>query len=111
MSADIKLETENEEGICSEEAPACLSKNVYHPRVALKNAIADWLPEFYISKDAWGPITKPHPAVTSKYTTKRAQKIYGFFFNANNSIPHYSGDACDSNNAIDKHVHESDNNN
>lgn len=66
ISADIKLETENEEGICSEEAPACLSKNVYHPRVALKNAIADWLPEFYISKDAWGPITKPHPAVTSE---------------------------------------------
>lgn len=65
MSADIKLETENEEGICSEEAPACLSKNVYHPRVALRNAIADWLPEFYLIKEAWGPITKPHPAVTS----------------------------------------------
>lgn len=36
ISADIKLETENEEGFCNEEAPACLSKNVYHPRVALK---------------------------------------------------------------------------
>lgn len=36
MSADIKLESENEEGIYSEEAPACMSKNVYHPRLALK---------------------------------------------------------------------------
>lgn len=69
ISADIKLETENEEGICSEEPPACLSKNVYHPRVALRNAIAEWLPEFYVSKDAWGPITKPQPAVTSERCT------------------------------------------
>lgn len=65
ISADIKLETENEEGLCGEDAPTCLSETVYHPRVALKNAINDWLPEFYISKEAWGPITKPHPAVTS----------------------------------------------
>lgn len=42
ISADIKLETENEEGICSEDAPTCLSDNVYHPRVALKNAINEW---------------------------------------------------------------------
>lgn len=70
ISADIKLETENEEGICGEEAPVCLSKNVYHPRVALKNAISDWLPEFYIRKEAWGPITKPHPAVTSMFSFK-----------------------------------------
>lgn len=66
MSADIKLETENEEGICSEDAPTCLSDNVYHPRVALKNAINEWLPEFYVSKEAWGPITKPHPIQTSE---------------------------------------------
>lgn len=68
ISADIKLETENEEGLCGEDAPAYLSDSVYHPRVALKNAINDWLPEFFISKEAWGPITKPHPAVASKHT-------------------------------------------
>jgi len=65
LSADIKLETENEEGVYSEEAPLCLSKNVYHPRQALRNAIIDWLPEFFVEKEAWGPITKPQPAVTS----------------------------------------------
>lgn len=69
ISADIKLETENEEGICSEDAPTCLSSNVYHPRVALKNAINEWLPEFYVTKEAWGPITKPHPIQTSELTT------------------------------------------
>lgn len=61
------METENEEGICSEDAPTCLSENVYHPRVALKNAINEWLPEFYVIKDAFGPITKPHPIQTSEY--------------------------------------------
>lgn len=65
ISADIKLETENEEGICGEDAPTCLSESVYHPRVALKNAINEWLPEFYVNKEAWGPITKPHPIQTS----------------------------------------------
>ncbi|XP_058813212.1 protein O-GlcNAcase [Topomyia yanbarensis] len=64
ISSDVKLETENEEGICQEDAPAFLSKNVYHPRLALKNAIANWLPEFYQEKEAWGPISKPQPAVT-----------------------------------------------
>ncbi|XP_055592183.1 protein O-GlcNAcase [Uranotaenia lowii] len=64
ISSDIKLETENEEGICQEEAPAFLSENVYHPRLALKNAISNWLPEFYQQKEAWGPICKPQPAVT-----------------------------------------------
>lgn len=64
VSSDIKLETENEEGICQEDAPAFLSQNVYHPRLALKNAIANWLPEFYQEKEAWGPISKPQPAVT-----------------------------------------------
>ncbi|KAI8046780.1 protein O-GlcNAcase [Drosophila gunungcola] len=59
LSADIKLETENEDELPAE----FLSKNVYHPRVALKNAIADWLPEFFMEKEAWGPITKPQPQV------------------------------------------------
>lgn len=36
ISADIKLETENDDGIGNEDIPACLSKNIYHPRVALK---------------------------------------------------------------------------
>lgn len=63
ISADIKLETEGEDG-GSEDAPVCLSKNVYHPRMALKNAIADWLPDFFQTKEAYGPISKPHPAVT-----------------------------------------------
>lgn len=67
ISSDIKLETENEDGICQEDAPAFLSKNVYHPRLALKNAIANWLPEFYQEKEAWGPISKPQPALTSKF--------------------------------------------
>lgn len=64
ISADIKLETESEDGAYAEEAPVCLSKNVYHPRTALKNAIADWLPDFFQPKEAYGPISKPHPAVT-----------------------------------------------
>ncbi|XP_054726766.1 protein O-GlcNAcase [Anastrepha obliqua] len=65
LSADIKLETENEDGTNEEELPLdCLSKNMYHPRIALKNAIDEWLPEFFLTKEAWGPITKPQPQVT-----------------------------------------------
>ncbi|XP_067618592.1 protein O-GlcNAcase [Eurosta solidaginis] len=65
LSADIKLETENEDGTNEEELPVdCLSKNIYHPRIALKNAIAEWLPEFFVEREAWGPITKPQPQVT-----------------------------------------------
>lgn len=64
LSADIKLETEQEDGVFGEEAPICLSRNVYHPRVALRNAISEWLPEFFLAKKSFGPITKPHPAVT-----------------------------------------------
>ncbi|XP_039956052.1 protein O-GlcNAcase isoform X2 [Bactrocera tryoni] len=65
ISADIKLETENEDGTNEEEIPVdCLSKNMYHPRIALKNAIDEWLPEFFVAKEAWGPITKPQPQVT-----------------------------------------------
>ncbi|KAH8369436.1 hypothetical protein KR009_010820 [Drosophila setifemur] len=59
LCADFKLETENEDDLPAE----FLSKNVYHPRVALKNAIADWLPEFFTEKEAFGPITKPQPQV------------------------------------------------
>ncbi|XP_030562779.1 protein O-GlcNAcase [Drosophila novamexicana] len=59
LSADIKLETENEDEFPVE----CLSKNVYHPRLALKNAISEWLPEFFVAKEAFGPITKPQPQV------------------------------------------------
>ncbi|KNC31600.1 hypothetical protein FF38_12819 [Lucilia cuprina] len=66
ISADIKLETENDDDTGTDDLPVdcCLSKNIYHPRMALKNAIAEWLPEFSIEKEAWGPITKPQPAVT-----------------------------------------------
>lgn len=63
MSADIKLETETEDGI-SEDIPPTLPENIYHPRRALKNAIMDWLAEFKRHKQAWGPISKPQPAVT-----------------------------------------------
>ncbi|XP_065372571.1 protein O-GlcNAcase [Calliphora vicina] len=66
ISADIKLETENDDDTGTDDLPVecCLSKNIYHPRMALKNAIGEWLPEFFIEKEAWGPITKPQPAVT-----------------------------------------------
>lgn len=83
ISADIKLETENEEGICSEDAPACLSENVYHPRLALKNAINEWLPEFYVHKDAWGPLTKPHPIQTSKQRKTREHSFNYSILNSN----------------------------
>ncbi|XP_022912633.2 protein O-GlcNAcase isoform X1 [Onthophagus taurus] len=63
VSADIKLETETEDGMSGEDVPATLSPNMYHPRQALRNAINDWLPEFSKHKVAWGPIAKPQPAV------------------------------------------------
>ncbi len=63
VSADIKLETETEDGI-SEDIPSTLPENIYHPRRALRNAILDWLPEFKRHKQAWGPISKPQPVVT-----------------------------------------------
>lgn len=58
--SDIKLETENEDD--DENPPNYLSENIYHPRVALKNAILEWLPDFFQEKQAFGPIVKPHPA-------------------------------------------------
>lgn len=67
ISADVKLETELEDGVYSEEAPAFLNKKVYHPRLALKHAINDWLPEFSQKKEAFGrSLSKPHPPVTSE---------------------------------------------
>lgn len=34
---------------------------MYHPRVALKSAIRDWLPEFQEERKAFGPMIKPQP--------------------------------------------------
>jgi protein O-GlcNAcase / histone acetyltransferase len=58
--SDIKLETENDDD--DENLPNYLTENIYHPRVALKNAILEWLPDFFQEKQAFGPIVKPHPA-------------------------------------------------
>lgn len=66
VSADIKLETETEDGLSGEDVPSTLSPNMYHPRRALRNAINEWLPEFSKHKNAWGPIAKPQPAVTGE---------------------------------------------
>lgn len=63
VSADIKLETETEDGVVGEDVPSTLSPNMYHPRHALKAAIKDWLGEFSKKKAAWGVIAKPQPAV------------------------------------------------
>lgn len=63
VSADIKLETETEDGVLGEDVPSTLSPNMYHPRHALKNAISDWLLEFNKKKTAWGVIAKPQPCV------------------------------------------------
>jgi protein O-GlcNAcase / histone acetyltransferase len=60
ISDTQKLETENNDDD-DENQPNHLSDNVYHPRVALKNAISDWLGDFYQDKKAFGPIVKPHP--------------------------------------------------
>ncbi|GLV34255.1 O-GlcNAcase [Carabus blaptoides fortunei] len=65
VSADIKLETETEDGLSGEDVPKTLSPNMYHPRQALRNAINEWLPEFSKHKTAWGPIAKPQPAVAA----------------------------------------------
>lgn len=63
VSADIKLETETEDGVLGEDVPSTLSPNMYHPRHALKNAIIEWLLEFDKKKAAWGVIAKPQPCV------------------------------------------------
>ncbi|XP_026279162.1 protein O-GlcNAcase [Frankliniella occidentalis] len=63
VSADIKLETETEDGGMGEDIPSNLTPNMYHPRRALHNAINDWLFEFSRPKQAWGPIMKPQPVI------------------------------------------------
>ncbi|CAK9801068.1 Protein O-GlcNAcase [Anthophora quadrimaculata] len=63
VSADIKLETETEDGVLGEDVPSTMSPNIYHPRHALKNAIIDWLVEFDKKRNAWGVIAKPQPCV------------------------------------------------
>lgn len=63
VSADIKLETETEDGIVGEDVPSTLSPNMYHPRRALKNAISEWLVEFSKKRVVWGVIAKPQPSV------------------------------------------------
>ncbi|XP_003426978.1 protein O-GlcNAcase isoform X2 [Nasonia vitripennis] len=63
VSADIKLETETEDGVVGEDVPSTLSPNMYHPRRALKNAIHEWLPEFNKKRTAFGVIAKPQPCV------------------------------------------------
>jgi len=63
VAADIKLETETEDGGTGEDIPPNLTPNMYHPRRALRNAINEWLLEFSRSKQAWGPIMKPQPVI------------------------------------------------
>lgn len=63
VSADIKLETETEDGLLGEDVPSTLSPNMYHPRRALKNAVNEWLPEFSKKRTAYGVIAKPQPCV------------------------------------------------
>ncbi|CAH2097175.1 unnamed protein product [Euphydryas editha] len=64
VSWDIKLERESEQGVCEDELPMTLGKNVYHHRQALRQAINEWLPEFSIPKTAQGPVIKPQTPVT-----------------------------------------------
>lgn len=63
VSSDIKLELGNGTNGDSEDVvpppPDKLPPHVYHPRIALKSAIRDWLPEFNRVKSVWGPISKP----------------------------------------------------
>nr|CAD7257175.1 unnamed protein product [Timema shepardi] len=65
VSADIKLETETEDGGVGEDVPSTLSPNMYHPRQALRNAINEWLPEFFRPRVVWGPIAKPQQVVAA----------------------------------------------
>nr|CAD7457522.1 unnamed protein product [Timema tahoe] len=65
VSADIKLETETEDGGVGEDVPSTLSPNMYHPRQALRNAINEWLPEFFRPRAVWGPIAKPQQVVAA----------------------------------------------
>jgi len=64
VTADIKLElcTGGMTGSTDDLVPPPpdkLPSHVYHPRNALKTAIADWIVEFGKVKSVWGPISKP----------------------------------------------------
>lgn len=58
MNPDAKLETESEDGNSS-HIPDNLGPQVYHPVVALRKALVEWVDEFVKHKPAWGPIVKP----------------------------------------------------
>lgn len=38
---------------------------IFHKRLIFRSAICEWMPEFSTKKQAYGPITKPQPQVTS----------------------------------------------
>ena len=59
VSADIKLEQENQSGRSGDEEIS-LPLHIYHPRSALKKSLQLWLAEFKRSKSMWGPLSKPH---------------------------------------------------
>jgi protein O-GlcNAcase/histone acetyltransferase len=63
VSADIKLElgdsSSGPPGDLVPPPPDELPPHVYHPRLALKAAIKDWIFEFATPRNMWGPITKP----------------------------------------------------
>ena len=48
LSADIRLETESDEGSEPQQVPP----DVYHPRHALRMALREWLPEFNKARTA-----------------------------------------------------------
>lgn len=62
VSADIKLETERENGSV-EDIPTHLSPHTYHPKKALKLAIEEWLPEFSRPKSGYGKSTASFPNI------------------------------------------------
>ena len=63
VSADIKLElgdsSSGPPGDLVPPPPDELPPHVYHPRLALKSAIKEWITEFSTPRNMWGPITKP----------------------------------------------------
>ncbi|CAG7731648.1 unnamed protein product [Allacma fusca] len=60
MNPDAKLETENDGEVG--QVPENMDPHIYHPTVALKAALQEWLQEFKRVKTAWGPIVKPQIA-------------------------------------------------
>lgn len=74
VSADIKLEAENENG-SMDDIPMHLSPNTYHPKNALRISINEWLTEFNKSKTAFGrsnsflhlpPVMSAGPPITDE---------------------------------------------